>query len=63
MNTADLRALAQHEDPQLSRLATEAIFAIRRVEVRCAVLAGAPTHSRPCGDDLERVLGPGPEAA
>lgn len=61
MTRATLRALAQHADPQIARLASEALFALRRVEVRRAELAGAPTHTRPCGDDIERVLGPGPQ--
>ncbi len=74
MHRAELRALAQHADPQLSRLAAEALHALHRVEVRRAVLAGAEEHTldaavvppRQCGDGkdsgLVRRLGPAPEA-
>lgn len=68
------RALAQHADPQLARLAVEALHALHRIEVRHAVLAGAEEHTlsaavvhpRECGDGkdtgLVRRLGPAPEA-
>lgn len=74
MTREDLRALTAHADPQLSRLAVEALHAWHRVEVRRAVLAGAEEHTldaavvppRQGGDGhdsgLVRRLGPAPEA-
>lgn len=60
MTRADLRALAQHPDPTLARLADEALHALDRIDVRRATLAGAPTHLRRVEGGLVHVLGPEP---
>ncbi|MEZ4395062.1 MAG: hypothetical protein R3A48_28625 [Polyangiales bacterium] len=61
MTRADLRALAQHDDPTLARLADEALHALDRIDVRRAALAGAPTHLRVVEGGRVHVLGPAPQ--
>lgn len=71
----ELRALTAHADPQVARLAEEALHAQHRLAVRLASLAGAPEHllaggklsPRHGGDPRDtgivRVLGPAPRKA
>lgn len=61
MTRTELRALAQHADPTLARLADEALVALDRIDVRRAALSGAPTHLRPVDGGLVHVLGPAPK--
>lgn len=60
MDLAQLRALAAHADPLLSRLAREALHAMERVQVRRAVLSGAPSHVVDAEGGVQRRLGPDP---
>lgn len=75
MSHDELRALTAHADPQVARLADEALHAQHRLAVRLASLAGAPDHvidggklavrhgGDPRDGGLVRVLGPAPRKA
>ncbi len=61
MTRAELRALSQHADPTLARLADEALYALDRLEFRRAALAKVPTQVRPVDAGVVHTFAPPPE--